>query len=318
MGCISVIVPVYKVEPYLDRCVQSIVDQTYTDLEIILVDDGSPDNCPAMCDTWAEKDNRIRVIHKENGGLSDARNAGLAIATGEYIGFVDSDDWISQDYYEQLLTMIQEFKAEIAASDVVWVYSDREERKTRYHKKLFSPEEALETVLHGDGFMATAWNKLYKAELIRRFPYPVGKWHEDEFVTYKAMAEAKRLVLCQRVSYYYRQRSGSIMSSVDERHLDAVDAFLERLSFLEAEYPCLYCLEKPRFCVLLTNLYRVTLKDQTIKAKDIQKRLREYRKKIHYSIGEIKSYSIKKQLYIIGTALNMDLFSRLLVIKEKR
>ena len=100
---ISVIVPVYKVEKYLDKCVESIVNQTYKNLEIILVDDGSPDNCPAMCDEWAEKDERIRVIHKENGGLADARNAGMDIATGDYIGFVDSDDWIEPNMYEVLL-----------------------------------------------------------------------------------------------------------------------------------------------------------------------------------------------------------------------
>ena len=99
---VSIIVPVYKVEPYLDKCVSSIVNQTYTNLEIILVDDGSPDNCPAMCDAWAEKDSRIRVIHKPNGGLSDARNAGMAVATGELMAFVDSDDWIAPDMYEHL------------------------------------------------------------------------------------------------------------------------------------------------------------------------------------------------------------------------
>ena len=99
---ISVIVPVYKVEPYLDRCVQSIVDQTYGNLEIILVDDGSPDNCPAMCDAWAEKDSRIKVIHKENGGQADARNVGMAVATGEYVAFVDSDDWIDIRMYQRM------------------------------------------------------------------------------------------------------------------------------------------------------------------------------------------------------------------------
>lgn len=104
---ISVIVPVYKVEPYLDRCVRSIVEQTYTDLEIILVDDGSPDNCPAICDAWAERDSRVKVIHKQNGGLSDARNAGMDIATGEYIGFVDSDDWIAPEMYQILYNMLQ-------------------------------------------------------------------------------------------------------------------------------------------------------------------------------------------------------------------
>ena len=111
---ISVIVPVYKVEKYLDKCVESIVNQTYKNLEIILVDDGSPDNCPAMCDEWAEKDERIRVIHKENGGLADARNAGMDIATGDYIGFVDSDDWIEPNMYEVLLKNALKYDADIS------------------------------------------------------------------------------------------------------------------------------------------------------------------------------------------------------------
>ena len=111
---ISVIVPVYKVEKYLDRCVESIVNQTYKNLEIILVDDGSPDNCPVMCDEWAEKDERIRVIHKENGGLADARNAGMNIATGDYIGFVDSDDWIEPNMYEVLLKNALKYDADIS------------------------------------------------------------------------------------------------------------------------------------------------------------------------------------------------------------
>ena len=103
---ISVIIPIYKVEKYLNRCVESVVNQSYQNLEIILVDDGSPDNCPKMCDDWAEKDNRIKVIHKENGGLSDARNAGLKVAMGEYISFVDSDDWIAKDFYEVLIRVL--------------------------------------------------------------------------------------------------------------------------------------------------------------------------------------------------------------------
>lgn len=117
---ISVIVPVYKVEPYLDRCVRSIVEQTYTDLEIILVDDGSPDNCPAMCDAWAEKDNRIKVIHKQNGGLSDARNAGMDIASGDYLGFVDSDDWIAAEMYQVLYDMLQRDSSDIAPAVYKW------------------------------------------------------------------------------------------------------------------------------------------------------------------------------------------------------
>ncbi len=113
MDLISVIVPVYKVEAYLNRCVESIVNQSYSNLEIILVDDGSPDRCPEMCDVWSQKDKRIKVIHKENGGLSDARNAGMAIATGTYIGFVDSDDWIDRDFYEKLLLTLKENHAQL-------------------------------------------------------------------------------------------------------------------------------------------------------------------------------------------------------------
>jgi len=104
---ISVIVPVYKVEAFLDRCVQSIANQSYRNLEIILVDDGSPDNCPALCDAWSERDSRIKVVHKQNGGLSDARNAGMAIATGEFMGFVDSDDWIATDMYQHLYDLLE-------------------------------------------------------------------------------------------------------------------------------------------------------------------------------------------------------------------
>ena len=121
---ISIIVPVYKVENYLDRCVQSLVDQTWSNLEIILVDDGSPDNCGAMCDAWAARDNRIKVIHKENGGLSDARNAGMAIASGTYMGFVDSDDYISSDMYQLLYDRMAADGSDIAACGVELVYVD--------------------------------------------------------------------------------------------------------------------------------------------------------------------------------------------------
>ena len=121
---ISVIIPIYKVEEYLDHCIKSIVEQTYRKLEIILVDDGSPDKCPLKCDEWAERDGRIRVIHKKNGGLSDARNVGMSIATGSYISFIDSDDWISPDFYEKLYRSITESNAQIAASGIVWAYND--------------------------------------------------------------------------------------------------------------------------------------------------------------------------------------------------
>ena len=126
-GKISVVVPVYNVEEYLDQCVESLVGQTYKNLEVILVDDGSPDNCPAMCDEWAERDNRIKVIHKENGGVSSARNAALDIASGDYIGFVDSDDWIEPDMYEILIKNAKKYDADISRCAGLFDYCDRSE-----------------------------------------------------------------------------------------------------------------------------------------------------------------------------------------------
>ena len=128
---ISVIVPVYNVAAYLDRCVKSIVNQTYADLEIILVDDGSPDQCGTMCDNWAMKDKRIKVVHKENGGLSDARNAGIEVASGDYIGFVDSDDWIEPDMYQDLLEAVEREGAELAVTGINRTY-DNEFSRIQY------------------------------------------------------------------------------------------------------------------------------------------------------------------------------------------
>ena len=124
MALISVIIPVYKVEEYLENCIQSVIKQTVSDLEIILVDDGSPDQCPEICDLWADKDSRIKVIHKENGGLSDARNAGMKVATGEYVSFIDSDDYISLDFYETLLETIVDNDSDIVECGVVKFYED--------------------------------------------------------------------------------------------------------------------------------------------------------------------------------------------------
>ena len=150
MDLISVIVPVYNVEAYLDKCISSIVNQTYRNLEIILVDDGSPDNCPAMCDAWAKKDSRIRVIHKLNGGLSDARNAGMTVTTGELMAFVDSDDWIDVHYIEYLYNALRQSNADISACDLREVYDDTTmitfaEQMPRV--EVATSEEAIEDIL---------------------------------------------------------------------------------------------------------------------------------------------------------------------------
>ena len=240
MDLISVIVPVYNVEAYLDRCIGSIVDQTYKNLEIILVDDGSPDNCGAMCDAWAAKDSRIKVIHKENGGLSDARNAGMAAATGEYIGFVDSDDYIAPEMYRFLYERIIADGSDIAACGVEMRYEDGSPSRplTRAGSCVLDREAAMEAVIRESWLKQPVWYKLYKAELIQDIPFPFGKCHEDVFWTYQAVARAEKVSVFDTPCYFYLQRSGSIMGGgYSLKRLDSLDAKLQRLEYLKKEYP---------------------------------------------------------------------------------
>lgn len=206
---ISVIVPIYKVENYLRQCIDSILRQTHKNLEIILVDDGSPDGCPAICDEYEKKDDRIKVIHKENGGLSDARNAGLEIATGEYIGFVDSDDWIMPDMYEYLLQGILGYQSEISYCGWVNAHEIWMDYQNEQTDKVYTRETALNELFF-DRLKNFAWNKLYKAELWREVRFPVGRNFEDILTTYKLFEQAKRITILKEPKYYYRIRANGI------------------------------------------------------------------------------------------------------------
>ena len=257
---ISVIVPVYKVEPYLDRCVQSIVNQTYTNLEIILVDDGSPDNCGAMCDAWAAKDSRIRVIHKKNGGLSDARNAGMSMATGTYMGFVDSDDYISEDMYQLLYGRMLADGSDMAACGVEMVYECGSPSRplTKAGECVLMREEAIKESISESWLKQPVWYKLYKTELIRDILFPVGKYHEDVFWSYQAAAKAKKVSVFDTPCYFYTQRSGSIMSdSYSLKRLDSLVAKEARVEFLQKEQPELLNMAKQNLwfsCIYATQM----------------------------------------------------------------
>ena len=236
MDLISVIVPIYKVEPYLDHCIRSIVEQTYKSLEIILVDDGSPDNCGAICDAWAKKDGRIKVIHKENGGLSDARNAGLAIATGEYICFIDSDDYIAPAFVAELYKAILETGADIA--ECATAYVDEAGNTLRQRNVAPLPQmdkiEALRRLVLEDGIYQTVWNKLYRRTVADGILFEKGKHHEDDFWTYQVFDRGDKLATVAQPMYYYLQRSGSIIGSgYTPKRLDGLEARFLRMQYLQ-------------------------------------------------------------------------------------
>lgn len=306
MDLISIIVPIYDVEPFLEKCIISLVNQTYKELEIILVDDGSPDKCGDICDKWAKKDSRIRVIHKKNGGLSDARNMGIELSHGKYIAFVDSDDWIDLNYYEILHTQLSNNKASIVASGVALSYKDHEDI-LKYNSKpgLYTSEEALQTIQNNEGFLAVAWNKLYLKELFQNIRYPFGIIHEDEFVTYRLISKASKLVLCPDVLYHYRQRKGSIMTEGNcEKEKYVLNAYLERIKLFKEQYPSLYLKDKYLFCLACIHIFNLASEQKNLK---VMLEVINKRKKITFSISEMLRLSIKAKMYVIVSKWKLPL-----------
>lgn len=215
---ISVIVPVYKVEAYLPRCVESLLSQTYKDFEIILVDDGSPDACPAMCDAYAKKYSNIHALHKENGGLSDARNAGMTAAKGEYVTFVDSDDYVHPAYLEMLMQGIRQ-GADFSVCGFIEVYDGNgiEDLDTSsISTACVNAKEGLAEILYQGFHDVSAWGILLPASLARKYPFPKGKLFEDLYTTYKFYLAAETVAFIRVPLYYYFQRKGSIMGRRNE------------------------------------------------------------------------------------------------------
>lgn len=218
---ISVIVPVYNVEEYLPRCVDSILAQTYENLEIILVDDGTKDNAGLICDQYAQKDARIKVIHKTNGGLSSARNAGIDIAQGDYLAFVDSDDWIEPDAYEVMLTAARKYDVKLVCAGRYDMDGEQGEKITGLcpeKEEVISGAELVRRMFTWNHIDSAAWDKLYHRDLFREIRYPVGRVCEDVPTTYKIALDAGNVAMYPKPIYNYFHRPGSItMSSISEK-----------------------------------------------------------------------------------------------------
>lgn len=238
MELISVIVPVYKVEAYLDKCISSITQQTYPNLEIILVDDGSPDRSGAICDEWAARDSRIRVIHQENAGGGAARNAALDAARGDLIAFVDSDDYIAADMFEHLKRYMVS-GVDLVECGFVSVCGDEAAFGSEVGSvQTYTALEAMKENIHDRHFRQLIWNKLYRKEILNGVRFPEEKGIDDEFFTYKAIGNAGKLVSTDAVLYAYRQQGNSVMHTLTIRlRLQAVKAKLERHHYICRHMP---------------------------------------------------------------------------------
>ena len=264
---ISIIVPIYKVEQYLKRCVDSLINQTYRNLEIILVDDGSPDRCGEICDEYAKNDSRVKAIHKPNGGLSDARNKGLDVATGDYVMFVDSDDWLDLVTCEAIIKVATKYDAGLVVFGVKNVYDNG-------HYKDFLPRcdgpisktESIKALIYNipqSGIFNYACNKLYSKELFNELRFEKGRLAEDQGLTYKLIHYANRVAICREVFYNYYQRDGSISKRKfnPKQIVDRTTLWMERLEFIKKNYPDL---EKYQVAQILGDIYisQIVLKDK--------------------------------------------------------
>ncbi|MGI0530116.1 glycosyltransferase family 2 protein [Treponema socranskii] len=279
---ISIIVPVYKVEQYLSKCVDSILNQTYKNLEIILVDDGSPDSCPKICDDYAKIDSRIIVLHKVNAGLSAARNSGLTISRGDYISFIDSDDWVSSDFIEKLYFRIVNDKSDFVMCNFEQV--DELGRKVNNFKQISLTEKRIldfqefwDVFKEHTAVNIVAWNKLYKKEIFSDLKYPEGHIHEDVFIMPLIMEKVTKVSQEPSTLYYYLKRGNSIVGTLKKEFNFDADKFLAESKI------CFYFSKKKLFSLCAMQMLNTVI-DSTMGFKKLK--TSEADKTIFYNVRE--------------------------------
>lgn len=277
---ISIIIPVYKVEKYLVKCVESVQSQKYTHLEIILINDGSPDNCGAICDSFAEKDNRIKVIHKQNGGLSDARNCGLSQISGDFVTFVDSDDYVDEDYVSNLVNLVQKYQTKIAVTFFRHVCEGRNiDSRQELKEDSLNRFEALQTMFYQEKFDTNSTAKLFHQSLFDEVRFPIGLLYEDLLTTYKLILLADEgIAVSDLQTYNYLLRDDSIEGApFSEKKMQSLLFIINDLEEAKKEMHGLENSINCRILSLLLHLLFETKKNST-NEKDIFRIVRKYRK----------------------------------------
>nr|MBP3258865.1 glycosyltransferase family 2 protein [Bacilli bacterium] len=308
MPLISIVVPIYNVEKYLAKCIETIINQTYRNIELILVDDESPDNCGKICDEYKKKDPRITVIHKKNGGLSDARNKGIEKATGKYITFIDSDDYITLDYIETLFNSLSKNNADMAIGGHYIKYEKGGET-TKYDTKEYvgNSELILDKLLY-DELDVSAWAKLYKKELFNKIKFPVGRLYEDSATTYKLVDESKVIAVNTKPIYYYIIKPNSITNcSFNKKKLDLITSTEEMVNYISYKYPQLLSGCNRRMMYAYLSTYTQLNKDNK-RYKDIEKRLVSYIKKHKDAVLKDKRVSKRDKIGIICACLGYHFY----------
>lgn len=305
---ISIIIPIYNVEKYLPTCVESILQQTYKNLEVILVDDGSPDRCPVICDELAQKDDRIRVIHQKNKGLSGARNTGIDNAQGDYLIFVDSDDTVEQTLVEELYTYAEKWNCAIVACGRNYIFEDGQIVCKIAHdeSKVYGFEEAMQEMNSFRLFDMSAWAKIYRKELFEDIRFPEGKLSEDYYIMYKLFDKAQTIGYVAKPLYNYLQRQSSISRNKKINH-DFADAAKKQMEFIDDKYPQMSVLGHTAYASANLTVYDFYLKNGVKCPKD---KLLEFKKAVRDNLVYIrKNKNISK-----AKRIQFELFDKCAVI----
>lgn len=315
---ISVIVPVYNVEMYLEKCIDSIINQTYKNLEIILVNDGSTDNSGSLCDKIASKDDRIVVYHKENGGLSDARNFGISKSTADYIGFIDSDDYIDKHMYEVLLRNMNETKSDMSMCGHYDVYEDNIEPQVKnIVTSDISVGEAIKMVLEAKILSVTAVNKLYKKSLFENLLYEKGRIAEDAFIILKLLSKCSKVVYTNEKMYYYIHRSNSITTAkFSNKFLDVIDAYEQNYNIIMEKYPELEYQARTRLIWAYFYVLDRYLMDNKFKDSFLESKLIKFLK--HNKRFIIQNNLLTKQRKIAYLFLLLNIKLYMIILKMRK
>lgn len=314
---ISIIVPIYNVEKYLLRCVDSLIKQTYKNIEILLINDGSTDNCKKICEKLQEKYENIIAFDKKNGGLSDARNYGIKNAKGEYICFIDSDDYIDSKMVEILYNAIKETESDIAIVDYIMLEeNEKAKNNEEINNKLidyyvFNSKLAIKELFKENSFGNYAWNKLYKRSLFEEIKFPVGKMMEDLGTTYLLFDNSYKIVYKKIPLYYYIQRNGSILHNKNlQLDFDKTELALERYEYILKKYPDIEENKKFIYNLLIENYHIIFYNEELInKAKKIIKKFR---------ISILSKLKLKNKIKYIMISLNEQMYINKRTKKGKR
>ena len=316
---ISIIVPVYNVEKYLNKCIDSIINQTYKNIEIILVDDGSTDNSGKICDEYLLRDSRIKVIHKNNGGLSSARNEGINISSGEYIGFVYSDDWVEPNMYEEMYKKILYSNADIVDCGYWKEYENKSIKYISANEVKFCGENLLQKCYLSNLVQPEVCRKLYKRYIFNNVKFPLNKYYEDAFIFIPTLNIIRLFIIIPSALYHYRQRKGGITKkNFNKKHLDILELHENEYQFIKRNMP--ECIEKAKSNIILGMkelLFKIL--DSRTNAFDnyIYKIQNKIRKNFYFIISS-SMFNLKEKISLILIVISLKNFYYFTKIKRKK